>query len=319
MPRIAGSDRFYRLGLVDKQNQLRSRVQQLTSVTTILEAVPKRLQNWGWRLGVEATVDYLARYEMDAENGLDYPLQHDLETFQKILEEGGFQHPKLALDAAADRGTNVHSIAEAFYRGNHFCDKDCEGFEERHAEFWNRKRGYGERKAPMKALQALLATPDHQGYIDALLDHDQRHIPEGAKILLIEEPLFCTCDGCRMPDIESPGIAGTTDLVYQVGGHYYPLDFKSSKAVWDSHLIQSCGYGHLAQSLMVIPPGISSKNVHPTVCAVHPDGTFDRVGCGFEKGLKYFRIVQSAYSMGKVFEKELWMQRKLAEERKASS
>lgn len=85
--------------------------------------------------------------------------------------------------------------------------------------------------------------PELQGYIDALQAwYDEENI-SNHKMIAIESPLFSL----------KYGYAGTCDAIHKAAFTTYVDDFKTSKAIHDSHLIQGVAYEQAAKEMGIIP------------------------------------------------------------------
>lgn len=103
---------------------------------------------------------------------------------------------------------------------------------------------------------------EQQGYVDALLKwYDEENV-ECVEPVAIEAPLFSL----------KHGFAGTCDLITKRGNDYWVEDFKTSKAVYDSHLIQLAAYEQAAKEMGLIPEG---ANVRKFVIRLGLDGEYE--------------------------------------------
>lgn len=105
IPRAAGDGSHYELAILDGAGNPTGRSTYLPSVTTILEALPKYLQWWGYKLGVEATLDWVK----ELPSGDPLP---DVESLYKTLKEEKKLTPATVLTSAGGRGSDVHEYAE---------------------------------------------------------------------------------------------------------------------------------------------------------------------------------------------------------------
>lgn len=123
--------------------------------------------------------------------------------------------PHKALKAAGARGTDVHNVAEELLRT-------------------------GKLKALPKGTKA------DESYVDAMLRwHDDEGVGDW-EMLAIEETLYSLAHL----------YAGTVDFVAKrPDGVYVVGDFKTSKNVYESHLIQAAAYAFAANERGLIPDG----------------------------------------------------------------
>lgn len=104
--RAAGDSSHYEIAVIDGAGNPKGVSQYLPSVTTILEALPKYLQWWGYRLGVEATLKKVA--EMPPGQALP-----DSAAMYERLKADKEHTPSTVLSTAAGRGSTVHDWIEA--------------------------------------------------------------------------------------------------------------------------------------------------------------------------------------------------------------
>lgn len=123
--------------------------------------------------------------------------------------------PHRALKAAGSRGTDVHNVAEVLLRTG-------------------------------KLDELPPGTKADEAYIDAMLRwHDSENVDEW-EMLAIEETLYSI----------THGFAGTVDFIAKrPDGVYVVGDFKTSKAIYESHLIQAAAYAYAANERGLIPDG----------------------------------------------------------------
>lgn len=105
MPRAAGDSSFYELAIIDAAGTPKGVSQFLPSVTTILEALPKYLQWWGYKLGVEATLDKIGELPPGTVLPTVDQMYTDLKADKKLT-------PSSVLTAAGTRGSDVHDWIE---------------------------------------------------------------------------------------------------------------------------------------------------------------------------------------------------------------
>lgn len=142
--------------------------------------------------------------------------------------------PHRALKAAGSRGTDVHNVAEVLLR---------EG------KLDNLPKG----------------THADEGFVDALVRwHDREGVADW-EMLAVEETLYSL----------RHLYAGTVDFIAKrPDGVYVVGDFKSSKAVYESHMIQAAAYAFAANELGFIPDG---AKVEQHIVRLAPDGEYEVV------------------------------------------
>lgn len=216
MARAVGDSRTYPLSLLNSAGQPIGRTRELPSVTTILKALPKNLSWWGYKMGLlEGRKHAIVSPELV--NLSDDDFYEELKRLAR--EEGSVQTPLNVMEAAGDRGTTVHDVAEQVFRDNVWPDK------------------------------ALI--PEHlHGYVTALKRwYDARIDGKGFEVLAVEVNLASIS---KYPYI----YAGTCDLILKDSTDtYHVIDFKTSKGIYESHLLQSTAYGYAAWEEGYIPEG----------------------------------------------------------------
>lgn len=139
--RAAGDSSHYELAVLDGAGNPVGRSILLPSVTTILEALPKYLQWWGYKLGVEATLAKVG----ELPPGEAFPTPEKL--YKELLDEKKHT-PGTVLTDAGGRGSTVHSYAESVMKGSPTYkapDPSLEGY--------------------FKAVDAFKAAFDKQGWV----------------------------------------------------------------------------------------------------------------------------------------------------------
>lgn len=235
MARIATGD-HYQLAVINGVGQAVGKTVPLPSVTTILKAVSKGgLEWWGYKMGLlEAR-----RLAKNGDTAIGMMSDDHFYDFVKDLgRKGEAQTPSSALKTAGARGTNIHDIAESFFK---------EGRVPGPAEVPEQHHGY------VKALAS---------FITWLGDYE---------LITAETPLFSL----------DHRYAGTVDLVLQQGDRYVVADFKTSKAIYETHLLQATAYAHAAQEMGLVPP---QGPVEAWVVRLGADGTYEvkKSNCAIE-------------------------------------
>lgn len=105
-------------------------------------------------------------------------------------------------------------------------------------------------------------TEADEKFIDALVKWYEAHKVASWEIVAVEARLFST----------EHLFAGTTDFIAKRGDTYIVGDFKTSKAIYDSHLIQTAAYAHAAREMGLIPDGAP---VEQQVIRLGADGQFE--------------------------------------------
>lgn len=201
IPRAAGDGSHYELAVLNGAGAPVGKSTYLPSVTSILEALPKYLQWWGYKLGVEATLDFMN----DLPAGEPLP---DVEELYKKLKEEKKITPATVLTSAGTRGSDVHAYAEAIMRGESLSvvvDKSVTGY--------------------CKAVDTFKEEFDKQGWITKE----------------VEIPVYSL----------QHRYAGTTDVIaYHPGMDVHGiLDFKTSKAIYESNFLQMEAYDFAAREM----------------------------------------------------------------------
>lgn len=247
--------------IVDQSGRPVGKPVELPSVTTILKAMPKAgMEWWGYKMGLEAVKGAV-------EQGLVDPALLTVdELYEEIKKHGRAQKvvtPSNNLKQSASRGTDIHDVAEKLFRGEPIP---------------------GKSQIPQ----------EQHGYIEALLSFHETVINElKMEVVAVEVPLFSL----------THRYAGTTDLILRtpstidsatgepsVGHAYQVIDFKTSKAIYESHTLQSTAYKHAAIEQGYVP--------EDAIC----EGTVVRLG---EKG-KY-QLKNSSCSLEDFLDvKKMW-------------
>lgn len=140
--------------------------------------------------------------------------------------------PHRALRKAGARGTDVHQVAEVLLRDGRLEDLPAN-------------------------------TGASEGYVDALLSwHDERGVSEW-DVVAVEARLFSA----------THLFAGTADVIAKrPDGVYVVGDFKTSKGIYESHMLQATAYAAAAREMGLIPDG---AEIAPLVIRLDLDGSFE--------------------------------------------
>lgn len=241
MPRAAGDSNFYELAIIDGAGNPKGRSTYLPSSSTIVKALHKGgLDWWGHKIGVEGALHWVLRKH---EEGV-IPDEVTKELVEKVYEEikkEKVHTPNAVMKSAGSRGTDVHDLAERLLKGN--------------------------------SLPPLNRIPvEKQGYAKALWDWYQE--VKDYEVIAIEEPVYALD---APPTHTYEGYAGTFDaLLRQDMGDdqslYHLVDFKTSKSIYESHLLQTTSYVHAALERKWIP---RDAFVMGTVIRLGADGTWE--------------------------------------------
>lgn len=154
------------------------------------------------------------------------------EEFKRLGREGRLSTPSNVLKKAGTRGTDVHDVAEALLKNG---------------------------KPPLEGEIAAEILP----YVEGLLNWYEAAKPDWAEVLTIESPVFSL----------EHRFAGTLDAIIKgISGSYYLIDFKTSKGIYESHLLQVAAYEYAARESGLIP---RDAIVIPTVVRLGKDGTYE--------------------------------------------
>ena len=174
-------------------------------------------------------------------------------------EESAAETPQNTLSKAGDRGTTVHDIAEQVFRDDVWPDPK-------------------------------LVPEELHGYIKGMKRwHDARIRGKGYEVVAVEVNLLSM----------EHGFAGTCDLILHdpQADMYFVIDFKTSKAIYESHLLQIAAYKHAAIEQGYIPVG---PLVNGMVVRFSEDGKYATKGseCSIEDFLKVKEVWHWLCSMG---------------------
>lgn len=220
MPRIAGSSSHYELALLDGAGSPKGRAVLLPSVTTILKALPKGgLDWWGFKLGVKGTINHARQIGAVLNEGdLDVMTER---VYEALKKERQFT-PTSQLKKAGGRGTDVHDLAERLF-----------------------EQGIESLPEPDDV------EPEQHGYVQSLVKFHQ-YLQENftIEVIAVEVPLFSL----------EHRFAGTCDLILEIRAKkgkgepiYVVADFKTSKGIYESHLLQLPAYTTAAIEQGYIP------------------------------------------------------------------
>jgi hypothetical protein len=236
--RAAGNSEFYELAVLNGAGQPTGRSIFLPSVTSILKALPKWGLDWyGYKMGL------LQGRELAADQARDY---HDTNTWpddafydevKKLGREGKAKTPTSELKGAADRGTSIHDMAEKLA-------KDL----------------FSTGQMPKKAS----IRSDLTGYAEALWKFYNERVKDKLEVVHVEVTVVSL----------SNQYAGTLDLILHnpKSGEFYIIDWKTSKAIYESHLLQITAYEHAAREQEWIPRDAAS---YATVVRLGADGNYE--------------------------------------------
>lgn len=229
---------MYELVIVDGAGVPKGRAATLPSVTTILKALPKHgLEWWGHKLGVTGVLDLLHEGELHDLLDPKASIEENAEKVYAAVKKRKRYTPSSALTKAGTRGTDAHDLAERLLKEGELPPKS-EVPEELH--------GYA------KAL--------HTWWTELHARSQE------VEIVACEVPVFSL----------EHRFAGTLDglirLADDEGAHFLVVDFKTSKGIYLSHLLQLTAYEYAARERGYIPDGA------PAFCNVvrlDPTGTYE--------------------------------------------
>lgn len=216
MPRAAGTSGTYELAVIDAAGVPKGRSTQLPSVTTILKALPKYgLDWWGMKIGIKGVLELIASEELPSLDISDEEaIDEAAEAVYAKIKQRRIYTPYAVLNKAGGRGTDIHDVAETLLSTG---------------------------KMPPKE-----SIPDEQiGYAKALRAWYMgraKHLD----VIAVEVPVF----SLRF------NYAGTLDAILHDPDIdlYYLIDFKTSKGIYESHLLQIAAYEYAARERGYIPP-----------------------------------------------------------------
>ncbi len=208
--RVAGNSDFYPVSVIDPSGRAVGRPSKLPSVTTILKAMPTdfNIPAWyGYKMGVEAVLDY-------AHNVTGTIVSSDLESAYTDLKKAKRITPNVRRNSAADRGTNVHEIAEYLFQH--------------------------------KQLPDVVPT-EQRGYVQGLWDWYQKHDIGSCKIIASEEPLHSLRHQyAGTVDMIAKVSQSDTYMVFD-------LKTRAKGGAHDKDLLQVTAYGAAAVEMKLIP------------------------------------------------------------------
>lgn len=203
-------------------------------VTKILQALPKNLEWWGYKLGIQAALELAVKGQLpEVGEELDVEVvEPTYELAKKLGREQEVTTPYNSLQKAGGRGTDIHKIAESFFQK-------------------------GKIPSPKDVPE------EYHGYVKALAGWWRIwSTVHGAEIFCAEETVYSL----------THRYAGTLDLILKMGDSYSIIDFKTSKGIYESHLLQVAAYQEAACEMGVIPLG---SRVSARVVRLGVDGVFE--------------------------------------------
>lgn len=209
MPRAAGDGKYYDLSILNIAGKPVGVPVHLVSVTTVLDALPKFLQWWGYKLGLTAGQELLATGEPLVGQDVD-KLYEKAKTLGRQLK---VTTPSNVLKKAGQRGTDIHDIAESWFKEGRIPSPD---------------------EVPV----------EHHGYVKALARWIDQLPPH--EVIYTELPVFSL----------RHRYAGTLDLLVKFKdeiGSYAIIDFKTSKDIYESALIQMAAYREAVYEMGLVP------------------------------------------------------------------
>lgn len=238
--RIAGDGDYYTIHAINGAGIPVGKPYKLPSVTTILKALPKDgLQWWGYKMGLIEGRKLAAKHPIVVDSTTGEAID-DTEAFyeaaKKLGREGAVITPSNSLKTAGVRGTDVHDYAEQLLKSG---------------------------KPPKKED----VPPEAHGYVTALVSWYDKYVAHrNAEVVAVEVPVFSL----------DHRFAGTLDAILKYKHadvtHYEVVDFKTSKGIYESHLIQVAAYRHAACEQGYIPEGVP---VITNVARFGADGGFE--------------------------------------------
>lgn len=166
MGRNAGDSGWYDFAPLDATGQPSGRGFRLPSVTTILDALPKYLAWWGYRMGARE-----GRRLATDPTTTDFTEEQFYEHIKKLGREGTADTPSSTLEDAADRGTDVHAVAERFLKGQDVnldaVPDDQKGFVTSFFKWWDANAG------EVIATEVCVYSLDHRyaGTLDVIVKY----------------------------------------------------------------------------------------------------------------------------------------------------
>lgn len=199
MPRAAGDERNYRIGILDQKGQLIEELAGFPSVTTIIGDTDgtktDAMTGWSLKIATQGVEQLLKTGQLKPGNTAR-SIRNKLER----IDMTAFQ----VRDEAAERGTFVHTKAEALLRGTLSYD------------------------------EALQSTPlKWRGYVRGLILWHKDYVTYGNVPVAIERTLVS----------QRYQFAGTCDLIDQTPENLVrSVDFKTSSEIRETHFIQGDAY-----------------------------------------------------------------------------
>jgi hypothetical protein len=251
--RVAGDSDHYELAIINGAGQPTGRSIYLPSVTTILKALPKFGLDWyGYKMGLLegrrlATDPNATVWTTDpSDPSKKVPISDDAfyEKAKELGRAGQARTPTSELKAAGGRGTNVHDLAEEMAKSLLSTGK-------------------------LPAKQSIPS--DTTGYVAALKKFYDERIKDKLAVVHVEVPVVSLMNQ----------YAGTLDVILldEATGVFYIVDWKTSKDIYESHLLQITAYEHAAKEQEWIPRNAPTIG---TVVRLGADGNYEMRNSDFE-------------------------------------
>jgi hypothetical protein len=239
--RAAGNSDHYELAVLNGAGIPTGRSIFLPSVTSILKALPKGgLEWWGYKMGL------VEGKRLSSDPNLSTISSDDdfYEAVKKLGREGNARTPSSELKSAGGRGTNVHDMAEEMAKSLLTTGK-------------------------LPAKQSIPS--DMTGYAAALKKFHDERIKDKLQVVHVEVTVVSLANQ----------YAGTLDVILhdENSGIFYIVDWKTSKAIYESHLLQITAYEHAAKEQEWIPRNAPTIG---TVVRLGADGNYEMRNSDFE-------------------------------------
>lgn len=154
MTRAAGDSDSYELAILNGAGESVGRHTFLPSVTTILDSLPKHLEWWGYKLGLDAA---------QAMSVLGEDLSQSTDDLYERAKELGRNDevvtPRNTLARAGGRGTDVHHAIEQFFRSG-------------------------------RLPQQEMVKEEHRGYVRGFIEFWDKH-KDDHEVVAVEVPVYC--------------------------------------------------------------------------------------------------------------------------------
>lgn len=261
--RAAGDSETYTLHIIDQAGNPVGRPLELPSVTHILKTLPKNGLDWyGYKLGLRAArVMAAVGKPVESYPGDDLGIEELYAEAKRLGRKAAgsvVPTPYNVLAKAGARGTDIHTLAEGLILSGTLPDK------------------------------AFVPVEQH-GYVQSLSDWWQaiRDFMPNVEVVLCEGPVFSVRYW--------PGFAGTLDLIlYDPDtGRFYVIDFKTSKGIYENHLIQVAAYCYAA-----IERGYFPSDADVLKCVVRfPENGSKAETKNSDATIEDFLVVQQTHEM----------------------